>query len=362
MSEQTGVQRLQRYEQDPDLARYSRQMLFEPIGEEGQRRLLQSRVVLIGCGGLGTMLANLLVRAGVGYLRIIDRDFIELSNLQRQVLFDEDDLASNLPKAEAARRKLQRINTSVQIEAVVKEVNHRNIEGLCAEVDLLLDGTDNFDTRFLINDLAIKTARPWVYGAAVAATGLSVPILPNETPCLRCLLEQIPPQPINPTCHTVGVLAPVVSLVASHQAIEVLKILTGRLEAVDRRLWRIDVWNGHISQIDVRKTFEEGDCVCCKQKRFEYLEGQTTPAVLELGERNAVQIPPTDELTIDFPTVAERLRADICEAVFNPFMLKARVEDLEMVLFPDGRAIVNGTAQRAKAEALYARYVGTVTE
>ncbi|NLX13535.1 MAG: thiazole biosynthesis adenylyltransferase ThiF [Phycisphaerales bacterium] len=360
MTELSDTEKVQRYEQDTELARYSRQMLFDPIGEEGQRKLLQARVALIGCGGLGTMLASLLVRAGVGYLRIIDRDFIELSNLQRQALFDEDDLAANLPKAEAARRKLQRINTSVQVEAVVKEVHHRNIEGLCVEADLLLDGTDNFDTRFLINDLAVKTRRPWVYGAAVAATGLSMPIIPYETPCLRCLLEQIPPRSMNPTCNTAGVLAPVVSLVASHQAIEVLKILTGRFQAVDRRLWRMDAWNNCVSQIEVRKTYDEGDCICCKQQRFEYLEGQAGASSLELGERNAVHLPPTEELTIDFPVIAERLRIEGCEVVFNPFLLRARIEPHELVLFPDGRAVVNGTGQRAEAEALYTRYIGPV--
>src|SRR5688572_21956382 len=177
----------QKIEQDPALARYSRQMLFDPVGEEGQRKLLASRVTVIGCGALGTVLANTLGRAGVGFLRLVDRDFIELNNLQRQVLFNEDDIAANLPKAEAAKRKLQRINSSIHVEAVVTDVNHRNIEQLAEGADLLLDGTDNFETRFLINDLAVKTKRPWVYGACIGATGLSMPILPNDTPCLRCI-------------------------------------------------------------------------------------------------------------------------------------------------------------------------------
>ena len=260
-------------ERDVDPERYSRQIRFEPIGEEGQRRLLASRVTLIGCGGLGSVLASTLTRAGVGVLRIVDRDCIELSNLQRQVLFDEDDVAANLPKAEAARRKLQRINSDITIEAVVTDVNCGNIEEVAGGADLLLDGTDNFETRFLINDLAVKTHCPWVYGSCAGAKGLSMPILPNDTPCLRCVFEEAPPPEMSPTCETVGVLGSVVNMVASHQATEAIKILIGRLDALDRRLVSLDVWQGRVVHLNVQKTYDEGDCPCCKGRRFEYLEG-----------------------------------------------------------------------------------------
>jgi len=215
---------------DAKLDRYSRQILFDKIGEAGQRRLLDARVLLVGCGALGTVLANTLVRAGVGFLRIADRDFIELNNLQRQVLFDEADVRDHLPKAEAAARKLRAINSQVTIDPVIADVNHQNIERLAEGADLLLDGTDNFETRFLINDLAIKTKRPWIYGAAIGANGLVLPIIPGETPCLRCVFEEPPPAGSSPTCDTVGVLGPTVAIVAAYQAGEAIKILSGNRE------------------------------------------------------------------------------------------------------------------------------------
>ena len=254
--------------------RYARQIQFAPIGEEGQRKLLQSHVVLIGCGALGANLANLLVRSGVGHLRIVDRDFPELSNLQRQALFDEEDVRVGLPKAEAAARRLRAINSSVQIEPIVADVTRQNVAELADGAQLLLDGTDNFQTRFLINDLAVKTSRPWIYGAVVAATGLSLPILPGQTPCLRCVFEQFPPPEMSPTCATVGILAPVVTRVASHQAIEAIKILTGHLEAVDRRLLSFDAWSGRCLQINVQAAYDAGDCPCCKGGQYDYLDGR----------------------------------------------------------------------------------------
>lgn len=257
-----------------DLERYSRQMRFTPIGESGQRKLLASRVALIGCGALGSVQANTLVRAGVGFLRIIDNDVIELNNLQRQVLFDEDDVAAGLPKAEAARRKLLRINSNVTIEAVVARVDHRNIIELCDGVDLLLDGTDNYATRFVINDLAVKTNRPWVFGAVAGSSGLSMPILPKNTPCLRCIFEQAPPPEKTPTAQTHGILGSVVNRVGSHQALEAMKILTGQLDAVDRRLLRFDAWTGRDASLDMQDAFEKGECPCCKRGRYDYLEGR----------------------------------------------------------------------------------------
>jgi len=343
----------------PELARYSRQMLFEPLGDQGQHRLLASRVTLIGCGGLGTVLASTLVRAGVGFLRIVDRDYIELNNLQRQVLFDEDDVAANLPKAEAARRKLQRINADVTVEAVVSDVSHRNIERLTDGADLLLDGTDNFETRFLINDLAVKTDRPWVHGACAGARGLSVPILPGETPCLRCIFEQAPPPALNLTSDTVGILGPVVNMVASHQAIEAIKILTGRVEAVDRRLLSFDAWTGRVVQIDVQKARDQEDCPCCGRKEFEYLDGKDAGSDVTLCGRDTVQVTPPGKMDIDFAAIADRIRAaGDAEPRFNTFMLRARIEPVELAVFADGRAIVRGTGDPEEARGVYAKYVG----
>ena len=346
-------------EQDSELARYSRQILFAPMGEEGQRKLMGSRVVLIGCGALGTVLADTLVRAGVGHLRICDRDFIELNNLQRQVLFDEEDVAANLPKAEAAKRKLGRINSTVEVEAVVTDVNYRNIASLCNGADLLLDGTDNFETRLLMNDLAVQTRRPWVYGACVGATGMSMVILPEDGPCLRCVFESAPPPEMNPTCDTAGVLAPVVNRVASHQALEVMKILSGRLDAVDRRLLNFDAWAGRVTHIAMDKAYDEGDCPCCKGKRFEYLDGRLGSSATTLCGRDAVQIFASEGVTVDFSASAEKIKVAVGgEPQFNAFMLKATIEDYELTLFPDGRAIVKGTNSPDQARTVYARYVG----
>src|SRR6476659_11230651 len=218
---------------DGPLDRYSRQMRFHGIGEEGQRRLQQARVTLCGCGALGTVLANALVRAGVGHLRLVDRDFIEMSNLQRQVLFDEHDVAENLPKAEAAARKLGAINSSVYVEPVVTDIDRTNILELCQDADLILDGTDNFEIRYLINDVAVKLNKPWVYGGCVGSHGQVMVILPGQTPCLRCVFEAAPAPGEAGTCETAGVLGPIVTIVASLQATEAMQILTGHLEQVN---------------------------------------------------------------------------------------------------------------------------------
>lgn len=340
--------------------RYSRQVLFEPIGLEGQRRLLASRVTLVGCGALGTVLANTLVRAGVGFLRIVDRDFVELDNLQRQVLFDEADLAAGLPKAEAARRALARINSEVTVEAVVADANPSNIEALCADAQLILDGTDNFETRFLINDVAVKHAVPWIYGACVAAEGLVMPILPRESPCLRCIWEEAPPPGLSPTCDTAGVLSPVVNLVASIQAVHAIKILLGKRDALNRDLLSIDAWACRMHAVDLRSARDAGDCPCCKHDRYEFLERRGESQTTTLCGRNAVQILPprnTDAPPIDFPQLAARL-GDACQPRFNDFLLRFRAGPCELTLFRDGRAIIKGTSDAAAARALYSRFVG----
>ena len=357
----SGMKQQNRHRQplDPALARYSRQMLFNRIGVEGQRRLGTSRVVLIGCGALGAGLANTLVRAGVGYLRICDRDYIERDNLQRQVLFDEDDIAANLPKAEAAAAKLAKINSDVTVEPQVVDVNHTNIERLSDGAELLLDGTDNFETRFLINDLAVKTRRPWIYGAVIGATGLCMTIIPHDTPCLRCVFEQAPPPEMNPTCDTVGVLASAVNIVAGLQAVEALKLLTGRAEEVNRHLVHLDVWSGRFYNANVQSAYDKGSCPCCKRGEFDYLSGRFASSTATLCGRDAVQINMTTPVNISFPAIAERLSPVAVGAVHhNRHMLKASIGEFELTLFPDGRAIIKGTDDTDRARTLYAKYFG----
>ncbi|MCH7592405.1 MAG: ThiF family adenylyltransferase [Planctomycetes bacterium] len=342
-----------------DLARYSRQILFDKIGQEGQRRLGEARVVLIGCGALGTVLANTLVRAGVGFMRICDRDYIELNNLQRQVLFDEADIAAGLPKAEAAAAKLRRINSDVTVEPVVVDINHTNIERLADGADLILDGTDNFETRYLINDLAVKTDRPWIYGAVISATGLCMTIIPHDTPCLRCLFEEAPPPEMNPTCDTAGVLGPAVNLVASLQAIEAIKLLTGRRDEINRHLIHLDAWTGRFVNMKVASAREKGDCPCCKRHEFPYLDGQRASTTTTLCGHDAVQISPPTSERVDFATLAGKLEPVADGPVtHNQYMLRAAIGDIELTLFPDGRAIIKGTGDVDKARSIYAKYLG----
>jgi len=344
---------------DPALARYSRQILYEKIGVEGQRRLSASRVVLIGCGALGTVLANTLVRAGVGFMRICDRDFIERDNLQRQVLFDEEDIAAGLPKAEAAAVKLRRINSAVTIEPLVIHVNPENIERLADGAELLLDGTDNFETRFLINDFAVKTRRPWIYGAVIGATGLCMTVIPHDTPCLRCVFEDAPPPEMNPTCDTAGVLAPAVNLVASLQAVEALKLLLGRKDEINRHLVHLDAWSGRLMNMKVQSSYEDGNCPCCKRSEFEYLNGKFAAATTTLCGRDAVQVQPGGSNRIDFAAITQKLQpVSTGPVTHNRFMLKAAVDGYELTLFPDGRAIIKGTHDPDKARSLYAKYFG----
>jgi len=346
------------HEVDP-LSRYARQVLFDRIGEQGQRALLASRVLLVGCGALGTVLADTLVRAGVGFLRICDRDYIERNNLQRQVLFDEDDIAADLPKAEAARRKLARINPDVTVESRVVDVTHENIEGLAGGAALILDGSDNFEVRFLINDLAVKTDRPWVYGAVIGATGLCMPIVPNDTPCLRCLFEEAPPPEMNPTCDTAGVLAPAVGIVAALQALEAIKLLTGQSDQLNRRLMNIDAWTGRVVNLDVSTARRAEECPCCGKRDFEHLEGRRAGVSAALCGRGAVQVSGSPGTRLDFATIARKLEPVASRGVqHNRFLLRARIDEYELALFPDGRAIIKGTEDADAARAFYARYVG----
>jgi adenylyltransferase/sulfurtransferase len=342
---------------DVNLDRYSRQMRFPGIGEQGQRRLLESHVTLCGCGALGTVLANTLVRAGVGHLRLIDRDFIETNNLQRQVLFDEHDVAENLPKAEAAARKLGAINSSVFVEPVVTDIDRTNIVELVKDADLVLDGTDNFEIRYLINDVAVKLGKPWVYGGCIGSHGQTMTILPGETPCLRCVFEAAPAPGESGTCETAGVLSPIVNIVASYQAAEAFKILTGSREHVNRDLIYIDVWDNIQRRIKIAPLLGKVDCPCCGRRHFEWLEGDQGSQTTSLCGRNAVQVTHRQAARLNFEQLARNLET-LGEVSYNRFLLKFSAEGYEFTVFPDSRAIIKGTADVEKARTLYAKYIG----
>jgi molybdopterin-synthase adenylyltransferase len=330
-------------------------MLFAGIGPEGQRRLLTSRVAIVGCGAIGAAAANLLVRAGVGYIRIIDRDFVEPSNLQRQTLFDESDALNALPKAVAAERKLRSINSSVAVEGIVADLSPRNAQEILAGVDLLLDGTDNFETRFLINDFAVSAKRPWIYAAGVASYGLTLTICPGETACLACFLESAAgaARGLEETCDTVGVLGPIVNLIAALEVAEALKILSGHPEALHRRLISCDVWTGRMQSIAVASN---PDCRACAQRDFTYLSGEALPHITMCG-RDSVQIHERDR-ALDLAALELRLRPLVESVRQNDFLLHFRVAPYEMTVFADGRAILKGTRDPAVARSLYARYIG----
>ncbi len=338
------------------LVRYSRQNLLEQIGSDGQQRLLSSAVAIIGCGALGTVIASTLARAGVGRIKIVDRDYIELSNLQRQILFDEEDIARGLPKAVAATEKLRRINSEVQIEPVVTDLNPGNVETIIHNADLVFDATDNFETRLLINDVCIKRGIPWVYGAVVATYGMTLAIIPGRTPCFRCFLGQIPPPGSRPTCDTVGVLGPAVNMVASLEVTEGLKLLLGKLEELHGTLLYVDAWTATLEQLEVGK--RDAPCPACDLGNFEFLEGRAGSFVTTLCGRDAIQIRLRGQSQVSLAELARRL-APAGEVTINPHMLRFRVDAYELTVFPDARAIIRGTTDEDVARSLYARYIGT---
>jgi molybdopterin/thiamine biosynthesis adenylyltransferase len=335
--------------------KYSRQILFEGIGEEGQERLLASSAVVVGCGAIGAAAANLLVRAGVGRVRIIDRDFVEPSNLQRQTLFDESDARNALPKAVAAERKLRAINSSVSAEGIVADLNPVNAGELLAGFDVILDGTDNFETRFLINDFAVKSARPWIYAAAVASYGLTMTIRPGITACLACLLAaDRPGQGLEETCDTIGVLGPIVNLVASLEVSEATKLLAGREADLHGRLISSDVWTGRFQSMRVVRNT---DCLVCARREFAYLDGDAQPHITLCG-RDSVQIHERGR-ALDLSLLKRRLSPTVDDIRQNDFLLRFRITPYEMTVFADGRAILKGSTDPAVARSLYARYIGT---
>jgi molybdopterin/thiamine biosynthesis adenylyltransferase len=336
--------------------KYSRQILFDGIGIPGQERLIASSVVVAGCGAIGAAAANLLVRAGVGRLRVIDRDFVEPSNLQRQTLFDESDARDALPKAIAAERKLHAINDSVAVEGVVADINPSNAAELLGGFDLILDGTDNFETRFLVNDFAVKAGKPWIYAAAVAGYGLTMAVRPGITACLACLLAAngtVSSQGLEETCDTVGVLGPIVNLIASLEVAEALKLLAGRERALHGRLISCNVWSGRFQSVRVAR---HDACPVCFRHEFAHLDGETQPHITMCG-RDSVQIHERGR-TLDLATLKNRLAVTVDDVRQNDFLLRFRVADYEMTVFSDGRAIFKGTTDPAVARSLYARYIG----
>jgi molybdopterin-synthase adenylyltransferase len=337
--------------------RYSRQILFPPIGRTGQEQLLQSRVAIVGMGALGTVLANHMVRAGVGFVRLIDRDFVEPSNLQRQMLYDEDDARQHLPKAIAAHAKLARINSEVTVEPVVADLTAHNAEKLLADVQLVLDATDNFQVRYLINDVCVKHGIPWVYGGAVSATGTFAAIRPGITPCLRCLFPEAPNPGEMPTCDTAGVIGPIIHIVASYQATEALKLLVGDQEALNPHLEHFDIWNNRHQQIRVQNG-RRADCPTCGQRQFSYLMPDTQEGqAVSLCGRDTVQISPAAGAQLDLDQLAERL-APLGQVERNKFLLRFHVDPHTLVVFPDGRVLVQGTDDISLARTLHARYIG----
>jgi adenylyltransferase/sulfurtransferase len=342
---------------DSTTSRYDRQSRFAPLGVEGQRRLEKSRVLVCGCGALGSGVAETLVRAGVGFVRIVDRDFLELNNLQRQVLYDEEDVAQGLPKAIAAAAKLRRINSSVMVEPVVADVTHRNVASLAGNVDVIVDGTDNFATRMLVNDFAVSERKPWVYGGVIGAEGQTMTIVPDETACLACLMSDVPPPGTTPTCDTAGVLGSIVGVVASIEACEALKILSGHPEAVSRRLTIIDLWENEIRRVDLARLREGGGCRVCGQHEFLWLTGEEGDAPAVMCGRNSVQISAAEGTAISLEDLASRL-AGVGRVERNAFLLRFSVDGYVLTVFPDGRTIVGGTDDVATARTLHARYVG----
>jgi adenylyltransferase/sulfurtransferase len=335
--------------------RYSRQILFSGIGKEGQRRLLESRALLVGCGALGSAHAESLARAGVGHLRIVDRDFVESSNLQRQTMFTERDAEERTPKAVAAANHIREIASEIDVEPIIADVNNSNIEQLIEGCDVVLDGTDNFATRYLINDACVKHEINWVYGAAVGSYGVTMTIRPHQTACLRCVFEEAPPAASAPTCDTAGVIMPIISVVAAVQVAEALKLLTGHTEALHDSLMQFDVWRNEWRKINPGPPSSE--CRTCGKREFTTLEAAAGDFAAVLCGRDAVQISPAESTKVDFASLAERLRAS-GEVKFNDYLLRFRTGEFELTVFQDARSIIRGTSEIKTARTLYAKFIG----
>ncbi|MCL2669815.1 MAG: ThiF family adenylyltransferase [Syntrophaceae bacterium] len=339
----------------PDLERYARQILFSGVGEAGQRKFLGAKAVIIGCGALGTAIANNLARAGVGEIVVADRDFIELNNLHRQSLFDEEDIRQGLPKAVAAVEKLRRINSTLTITAVVTDVHHANIESLISGATVVLDGTDNFETRYLINDACVKHGISWIYGGVIGSGGMTMTILPGRTPCLRCAFAEMPPPGTAATCDTAGVLGPIVGTIAAIESAEAMKLITGT-GRLNEGLISVDLWENRFASITISE--RAPDCPACGRGVFEFLTAREGVQTTTLCGHNAVQVSIRSAVGLDLRELARKL-APLGEVAVNGFMLRFKVAAFELTVFPDARAIVQGTTDVAQAKTLYAKYVGS---
>ena len=334
--------------------RYSRQILFNGIGEDGQRRLLGARVLIVGCGALGSAHSESLARAGVGHLRIVDRDFVELSNLQRQTMFTEDDAEQRLPKAIAAANRLRLINSEIEIEPHILDINYSSIERMIDGCDVVIDGTDNFATRYLINDACVKHNINWIYGAAVGSYGVTMTIRPHQTACLRCVFEEAPPAASAPTCDTSGVIMPIINIVSAVQVTEALKLITGKVDDLHGSLMQFDVWRNEWRRIGPGAP--RPDCKTCGAGIYETLSHVGEAAAILCG-RDAIQISPAQPTRINFSSLAERLRR-AGEVMFNEYLLRFKTGKFELTVFQDARSIIRGTDEIATARSLYAKYIG----
>ena len=336
-------------------ARYSRQELFQGIGREGQARLAAARVLVVGCGALGSASSEALVRAGVGALTVVDRDLVETSNLQRQSLFDEQDALQGLPKAVAAQARLERLNSEVRVRGRVLDVGAAEARALVAEADLVIDGSDNFELRYLLNDACLELGRPWIYGACVGSYGLVLTVRPGQGPCLRCVMGDRPQPGTSPTCDTAGVIGPIVQTVAALQVAEALKLLAGHPEALLAGLVSVDLWTGSFEVLD--SSLQPPHCPACTQQRYDYLNEGPAAGAFELCGRDAVHVRAPAGAWLDLGALELRL-APLGAVKRNPYLLRFSAAEAELVVFDDGRAIVKGLSDPARARALYARYVG----
>ncbi|HPS59098.1 MAG TPA: ThiF family adenylyltransferase [Spirochaetota bacterium] len=335
--------------------RYYKQTLLPQIGADGQEKLRNSSVVIAGCGALGTSLANIMVRSGVGNVKIIDRDYIEYDNLPRQLLFDEEDIGRGLPKAVAAADKLRKINSAVTIEPIVADINPSNIEGLFHGTDLVLDGTDNFETRFLMNEACDKLKIPWVYAGVVSTYGMIYTTIPGKTPCLNCFINQMPAPGSFATCATTGVLNTAVNMVTSIEATEGLKVLVGADNSLSEKLTYVDVWHGIYKSFTIKKGDEP--CHVCDNHRYEYLKADREMQVISLCGQNSVQVTPVGVNRIDYAELASKLKPS-GEVNYNTHMMKFISQLYEFTIFPDGRTIIKGVSEEISAKALYTKYIG----
>ena len=336
-------------------SRYSRQEILQNIGEEGQKKLLNSSVAIVGCGALGTVAANNLARAGIGKISIIDRDFVELNNLQRQMLFDENDVGA--PKAVAAAEKIASINSDIEVQPIIKDVNYTNIEEILSDVDLVIDGTDNIQTRMLINDVCVKNRIPWIYTGAIGTSGMSMNILPDKA-CIRCLYPGIPKAGSLPTCDTMGVLNTITVIMGSMETTEAIKILLGfydEIESTNSHLLVYDTWNQSFDSIIVKKNEK---CECCGKENYEFIDSDEQEIITSLCGRNAIQITPADPKELSLKSIGEKLEK-LGTVKCSDFIMLFKNDETEISLFRDGRAIIKGTNDEMVARTIYARYIGT---